>query len=381
MSHKDNIGVLEPKNDANRTASITHAVPADWNTRQNAALSTHSGCDRRELERIQLLRRLGLPIRQFLPAVLPYVRELIPASCAFVVWCDTPPAGLMFCRESPLAITLEANTAEAAMAWRVLREHFSGAAQRRSCHLIPPQQLGLEGPQSVYRPAVTAVLAVRLGTPAVPKGYLCVCRSVFAPPFSRAEQASLVKLASVLTHALSCSVDEAVVTIRAPSSESGVFMVNIHGQVQDACVHAKKILSMVLESHLMTQKHELPAALKQHCAEILNSRKPTEAVYCYRNSWGDFLFRARVLGVTSDPALRSIAVTVTRQEPLSLHIFRKCRQLSLTPRQTSIMCASCATSLGCRIDTPWWCTSSPEVSPVKRPATPGFGGCRAQPLR
>lgn len=28
MSHKDNIGVLAPKNAANRTASITNAVPA-----------------------------------------------------------------------------------------------------------------------------------------------------------------------------------------------------------------------------------------------------------------------------------------------------------------------------------------------------------------
>jgi len=322
-------------------ASVSNAVRADWNARQNAALSNHNSFNRREFERIQLLCRLGLPIRQFLPAVLPYLRELIPASCAFVVWSDTPSEGVLFCRESQRAIVLETNTPEAVMAWHVLRERFSGAAHHRQCHLIPPHQLGLEGSQSAYRPAITAVLAARLGTPEVPDGYLCLCRSVFARPFSRAEQSSLVRLASVFTRALCCDPDEAVATTCAISSESGMFVANVRGQVQIACVRAKKFLSMVLESKssFIAEKHELPTELKQHLAEILNPGKPAEAVWCYRNSWGDFLFRARLLRETSDPASRSVAVTVTREEPLSLHVFRKCRQLSLTPRQMEIVLA------------------------------------------
>lgn len=332
MPHINNIDLLEPKKDANKI--LVNQNPAKCR-------ATNNEFNRREFERIQLLCQLGLPIRQFLPAVLPYLRELIPASCAFVLWNDTSAGSVLFSRESPRAITFEINTPEAVMAQRVLREHFSGAAHRRRCHLIPPDKLGLEGSQSTYRPSITAVLAVGLGTIEVPSGYLCLCRNVFARPFSRAEQSSLVGLAPVFTHTLSCDVDAAVATTCALSSESGMFVANIRGQVQVACARAKKFLSMVLESqpHLIAGRRELPSEIKQHFADIFNPIKPTEAVWCYRNAWGDFLFRARLLRETSDPASRSVAVTITREEPLSLHVFRKCRQLSLTPRQTEIVLA------------------------------------------
>lgn len=158
MPQIDDTGGSDPHHDADNTANVGDAIPAGRKRRS----ATPNGLRRREFERLQLLCRLDLPMRQFLPAILPYLRELVPASCAFVIWSDRQ-GNTALLRESPRAIALETQTPRACEVHYALQEYFSGAAQgRRRCGLIPLHVLGLDEAACAYRPAIAAVLAVKL---------------------------------------------------------------------------------------------------------------------------------------------------------------------------------------------------------------------------
>lgn len=334
MPQIDDTSGPKPHHDVNITTGVGDGIPG-----RKRRSATPSGLRRREFERLQLLCRLDLPMRQFLPAILPYLRELVPASCAFVIWSD-PQGNTALLRESPRAIALETQTPRACEVHYALHEYFSGTSLGgRRCGLIPLHVLGLDEAACAYRPAIAAVLAVKLEDSQGLNGFLCLCRSSPAQLFSVTQQAMLVKLTAEFARALSCK--PAAPDALAVPAEAGFIVANAQGEIQSACPRAKNYLSMLMESRFRSfnQKAELPAELQQRIAAILDPEKPTEAVWRYRNSWGDFQFRARLLRERGSPATRSVAVDVTREEPLALQVFRKCRQQQLTARQTEIVIA------------------------------------------
>jgi DNA-binding CsgD family transcriptional regulator len=340
MSRIDDVGVLGPENDASVTTGVRRRAFAKRDAPPNSGGATNNRLNRCEFERVQLLCRLGLSKRQFLPAILPYLRELIPASCSFVVWRDAASGVVSLCRESPRAIVLDAQSPRGLEAQHTLYGHFSRTTTRgRRCDLIPPRLMGLDKPQSAYRPPIGAILAVKLDAPRVLNGFLCLCRGVHAPAFSVAEQSALAKLAPEFTRAL--SREENVEPPFALSPESGFLVADDRGCVQAACARGNKLLSMILESRprFIAKQSDLLQEPRQQIVEILDPNKPTETTWRYRNSWGDFLFHARLLREIPNPASRSVAVTVTREIPLALQVSQKCRQLSFTARHTEIVLA------------------------------------------
>ena len=154
-------------------------------------------------------------------------------------------------------------------------------------------------------------------------------------PFSTGEKATLVRLSPALSSSLSVNTEYSQLV--TSEVNSGILLLDSGMKIQYACCRGRKLIQLAQASVSMARRTEGESDLAQRLLTQFGVEDITRASnFIFHNCWGSFEFFLHQLSDSefhSDPL---IAVAVHCQEPLALSVFRGCKKLALTEKQTEI---------------------------------------------
>ena len=154
--------------------------------------------------------------------------------------------------------------------------------------------------------------------------------------FSTAEKMVLAKWAPTLSFAL-YNIDIDTSRFTTSESNAGILLLDNSMKVQYACSHGRKLINISKASDNKIQHENCNSDLDtQLHAHFRSGESALAPNFVVRNIWGGFQFRLHQMSDSKVHQNQLTAVTVHRQEPLALGVFRGCRKLSLTEKQTEI---------------------------------------------
>lgn len=175
-------------------------------------------------------------------------------------------------------------------------------------------------------------------------GLLLLHRSEHESEFTMEDEKVMRELSPYIAYGLTKTTG--VESLIAGTSEMGMLVFNHKCELQYLSPQGRKHLfyathPAITKENLSNDK--LPVVIPPEviilCNQILMSADLTmqqPPVWQHRNNWGGFLFRAQLLENGGNTESSLVAVTVEFQEPAKYKIFRRCRELSLSPRQVEI---------------------------------------------
>lgn len=152
--------------------------------------------------------------------------------------------------------------------------------------------------------------------------------------FSIAEKAVLIRWAPTLSLALSVEPD----TCQLVTSEinAGILLLDNDMKIRFACCRGRKLIHLAQVASKGSGKDyddDLESKLRAHFGF---KDSVAASNFVVRNYWGSFQFRLYRLSDSKIDSDQLTAIAVHRQEPLSLCVFRGCKNLALTEKQTEI---------------------------------------------
>lgn len=154
-------------------------------------------------------------------------------------------------------------------------------------------------------------------------------------PFSTAEKMMLSRWAPTLYLALNVDIETS--QFIASEHNTGILLLDSVMKVQYACRRGRKLmnLSQASDDRMGNENRMGDLDIKLHANFRLGDGVRTTS-FMLRNIWGEVQFRLHQMSGSKIHQDQLTAVTVNRQEPLALCVFRGCRKLSLTEKQTEI---------------------------------------------
>lgn len=307
--------------------------------------------------RIKQLCCLGLDSEIIVPALLNELHEAIPAAGMSFFWLgphieitniyDEHPD--MVHKIAPLYLT-----------------EFLGKARERNITRSPTESArldhGVVGNAEVLKVSANAfihsdfynlllrplgygnMLRLVLREAGIAKAALHVHRPLKGPDFTSTHRRCLAQLAPFITHALTPGPqDDTQSGPLVDSGENGMIVVNRDGRLISFSTTAHRLLILATNLRIQSMRsirpQKLPPAVVALCRNLteVHAGKPDTSapVIRHRNIWGQFTFRAYWL---DSAALGEghIGITVTREEPLPLRLWRGTRGLPLSRRQSEV---------------------------------------------
>ena len=154
--------------------------------------------------------------------------------------------------------------------------------------------------------------------------------------FSTAEKVVLARWAPTLSYALN-NIDIDTSRFIISENNAGILLLDNSMKVQYACCYGRKLIniSQASDNKIPHENCNSDLDTKLHAHFRSGESAPVQN-FVVRNIWGGFQFRLHQMSDSKIHQNQLTAVTVHRQEPLYLGVFRGCRKLSLTEKQTEI---------------------------------------------
>lgn len=153
--------------------------------------------------------------------------------------------------------------------------------------------------------------------------------------FSTEEKMMLSRWAATLYLALNADIETS--QFITSENNSGILLLDSIMKVQYACCRGRKLikLSQASDNRRRHENRNGELDIKLH-ANFRSGEGVRASSFVLRNIWGGVQFRLHQMSDSKIHQNQLTAVTVQRQEPLTLGVFRGCRKLSLTEKQTEI---------------------------------------------
>lgn len=307
--------------------------------------------------RIKQLCCLGLGSEAIAPALFRELRAVIAAAGVNCFWVGPRGEMVNFYDDHPDALPKVAPLymAEFYGKERERRVTRSMAEAAREEHgVVGNEQANRVSPREFERSDFYNLVLRPLGYGTVlrlvlreldrPTAILQLHRSLQETGFSPMDRERLARIESFLVHALVAKVgnDEQPAPF-IDSGEQGMIIAGRDGRPLSFSPDGLRLLMLATNARFGSSRPirllQLPpavAALCKHLEDVYAGRADAPApVVRHCNVWGRFTFRAYWLNARS-PGAGHIGITVTRDEPLSLRLWRGARDLPLTRRQSEI---------------------------------------------
>jgi DNA-binding CsgD family transcriptional regulator len=302
--------------------------------------------------RIKQLCCLGLGGEAVMPALLPDLRELIPASGNTFFWAgenyemknvyDDNPAVL---ETAPLYFEEFYNKPE-----REMLIGFTESMQRQ-IGIVSMDQAFLVDERTYRKSDHFNLLHRPLGYDDFLRlivrehgralGALHIWRRSKGPPFTRDEERCLLRLHPFIAHALTApkSLDAPLVD----SGEAELIVADGNGKPLYLSRKARRLLTLAAHPRIGAgvpwEPAVLPAAVVRICKNLVGvfngEGSAGPPVHHHRNAWGGFTFRAYKLDPT-DASSSVIGVIIEHHEPLPVKLMRQIGKLPLSARQAEV---------------------------------------------
>lgn len=286
-----------------------------------------------EIVHLHQLCRLGIPGTSLAPVLFQELKRALPCEAMTLLWQESA---------SPTARLFHESDTEVNCCFADLGgfSDLCCAMKSELYAVLTPEHPMLKYIARVL-PSVERVVELKFQTLAVCftdaekcTGAILLHRSC-TNPFSTSEKALLVRWAPVLCSSL--SVDTELPQLITSETNSGILLLDSGMKIQYACCRGRKLIQLAQASISMAQRIEGESDLARHLLTHCGTHDVTRASnFVFHSSWGSFEFFLHQLSdseIHSDPLT---AVAVHPQEPLALSVFRGCKKLALTEKQTEI---------------------------------------------
>lgn len=286
-----------------------------------------------EIVHLHQLCRLGIPGTSLAPVLFQELKRVFPCDSMTLLWQEPGSSAARVFHESETEVNCGFADAEcfSQMCFAAGAELYAVLAAehpmlRHIARLLPGVAYVVE--------QKFQTLAVCFSDIEKCSGAILLHRSCMKP-FSTAEKALLVRLSPVLSSSLGVNTDNQ--ELIASESNTGILLLDSGMKIQYACCRGRKLIQLAQASINLAQRidgeSDLARRLLIHCGTEESAR---DSNFLFHNSWGSFEFflhRLSDSGIDSNPLT---AVAVHHQEPLVLSVFRGCKKLALTEKQTEI---------------------------------------------
>jgi DNA-binding CsgD family transcriptional regulator len=286
-----------------------------------------------ELTRLHQLCRLDMPGALLPSALFEELKNVIPCSAMTLLWRPSVSSTVRVFHESETELTCGHLDAES-FGQTLFAPHSEPSSLLEPAHpmfkeiarRVPSIALLVEHDLSTVVAYFTdsgtrsgAILLHRLGT----------------ERFSTTETALLVRLAPILSAALNVNTDRPQFT--TSELHSGMLLLDKHLEIQYACPRGRKLIQLCKAADIdgwdIKGGFDLQNMLRTHFG--LENITPSPN-FEFTNFWGSFHFRLLRLSCFELNADQVFAVAAHCREPLVLRVFRRCKTLALTEKQTEI---------------------------------------------
>lgn len=282
-----------------------------------------------EMMYLRQLFRLGIPGTLLASVLFQELKNVIPCAALTLLWREPGASAARLLHESETEVNCGLTDAQS----------FS-----QMCFATGPELFDIVTPEHpVLRhiaqllPGLDEVVEQNFQTLAVgftdrgkPGGTILLHRPA-RQPFSSAEKATLVRLSLVLSSAL--NVDTKALQLITSESNAGILLLDGNMKFQYSCCRGRKLIQFVQAPANEPRHSGLADWLRPHLGVEDAARASNFVV---RNCWGSFEFFLHRLADAQIHSGPLTAVAVHRQEPLALNVFRGCKTLALTEKQTEI---------------------------------------------
>jgi DNA-binding CsgD family transcriptional regulator len=313
----------------------------------------------RALVRIKELCCLGLSSQTIMPALLKELHGLVPSHANAFIWGDPRQEVENYLSENLGEAKPWSAIYESEFQRRCEREVIWGSAETlraRRCVLAHEEVLAVDRRANCrhgYYNSVTLsagydhTLRAIIDDGGRALGAVLMHRAANDPCFTAQDSIHLASITRYLAHALTTPPPELEVPL-VDGEEEGLLTLDVTGTVQHLSPEARRLLYLVAHPVISqkaladsTSETMLPQCVAQVCDWLVNvfagqAEKTPPPVWCYRNAWGGFVFRACRLDNHGPESAPVIGITVRRQEPLPLKVLRQVDRLSLSRRQMQV---------------------------------------------
>lgn len=292
------------------------------------------------LSHIRQICSLGVDSHTVMPALIQALHQLIPSSNNLFIWTDREGHPVTRYCELYLPEVVEAMAQSLSGRTDIKALANSGRAVG-NLRQRTPEFFRSPHFEEVYRPmrvrySLDAVVRTAHGL----EGVLILHRE--SMPFTEEEERTLEGVLPYLRH-IWTGERQSSEDVFSDSDSHGTLLCDPQGRIQHISHSAFQLLAMS-QGHGVTGVPPRPLRLPDHLQALIDSlvtaSSPSEfsqaSTIRIDNRWGRFIFRASWISGTVSKADRLVAISVLRQEPLSVRVVRGFQDSPLSPKQRAV---------------------------------------------